>query len=75
MLERYVGFVLIISGFLVPRPTLVMLAMFPILVTMYALPARREEREAKAELGDEYRHDAMRTLAFLPTFAVGHGAV
>jgi len=46
MLERYVEFVLIMSGFLLQWPTLVTLAMFPILVTMYVLLARREEREA-----------------------------
>ena len=34
---QYVGFILIMLGFLVQWPTLVALAMFPVLVTMYVL--------------------------------------
>jgi len=63
---QYVGFILIMFGFLLQWPTLVTLVMFPILVTMYVLLARREEREAEAEFGDEYRRYAARTPAFLP---------
>ena len=63
---QYVGFILIMLGFLLQWPTLVTLVMFPILVTMYVLLARREEREAEAEFGDEYRRYAARTPAFLP---------
>jgi len=63
---QYVGFVLIMVGFLLQWPTLFTLAMFPVLVTMYVLLARREEREAEAEFGDEYRRYAARTPAFLP---------
>ena len=33
---------------------------------MYVLLARREEREAEVEFGDEYRRYAARTPAFLP---------
>jgi protein-S-isoprenylcysteine O-methyltransferase Ste14 len=40
---QYAGFVLIMFGFLMQWPTLVTLAMFPVLVTMYTLLARREE--------------------------------
>jgi protein-S-isoprenylcysteine O-methyltransferase Ste14 len=63
---QYVGFVLIMFGFLVQWPTLVTLVMFPILVTMYLLLARREEREAEAQFGDEYRRYAARTPALFP---------
>jgi protein-S-isoprenylcysteine O-methyltransferase Ste14 len=35
-------------GFLLQWPTLVTLAMFPVLVTMYVLLARREERQSEA---------------------------
>jgi protein-S-isoprenylcysteine O-methyltransferase Ste14 len=45
---------------------LVTLVMFPILVTLYLLLARREEREAEAQFGDEYRRYAARTPAFFP---------
>jgi protein-S-isoprenylcysteine O-methyltransferase Ste14 len=64
-------------GFLLQWPTLVTLVMFPILVTMYVLLAKREEREAEAEFGDEYRRYAARTPAFFPrwggTTPVGTG--
>jgi protein-S-isoprenylcysteine O-methyltransferase Ste14 len=63
---QYVGFVLIMFGFLVQWPTLVTLVMFPILVTMYVLLAKREERVVEAEFGDEYRRYAASTPAFLP---------
>jgi protein-S-isoprenylcysteine O-methyltransferase Ste14 len=63
---QYAGFVLIMLGFLLQWPTLITLAMFPILVAMYVLLARREEREAEAEFGDEYRRYAARTPAFFP---------
>ena len=63
---QYAGFILIMLGFLVQWPTLVTLAMFPILVTMYVLLARREEVEAAAEFGDEWRAYAARTPRFVP---------
>jgi protein-S-isoprenylcysteine O-methyltransferase Ste14 len=63
---QYVGFILIMLGFLFQWPTLITLIMFPILVTMYVLLARREEREALAEFGDQYRRYMARTPAFIP---------
>ena len=63
---QYLGFILIMTGFLLQWPTLVTLVMFPILVTMYVRLARREERQAAAEFGDEYASYAKRTPAFLP---------
>jgi protein-S-isoprenylcysteine O-methyltransferase Ste14 len=68
---QYVGFVLIMLGFLVQWPTLVTLVMFPVLVTMYVLLARREERDAQSEFGDEYRRYASQTPAFLPRWGSG----
>lgn len=65
---QYVGFVLIMFGFLVQWPTLVTLVMFPILVTMYALLARREEVESEAEFGEGWRAYAKRTPRFFPRF-------
>jgi protein-S-isoprenylcysteine O-methyltransferase Ste14 len=46
-------------------PTLVTLAMFPVLVFMYVRLAHREERDAVAEFGDEYRRYMARTPAFM----------
>lgn len=63
---QYVGFVLIMLGFLVQWPTILTALMFPILVWMYLRLARREEHEIEAEFGDEYRRYAAETPAFLP---------
>ena len=63
---QYVGFVLVMFGFLLQWPTLLTLAMFPVLVVMYVRLARSEEREALAEFGDEYRAYMNRVPAFLP---------
>ena len=63
---QYIGFVLIMLGFLLQWPTLITLALFPILVTMYVRLARREEREAAATFGEEYARYAARTPAFFP---------
>ena len=66
---QYVGFMLIMFGFLLQWPTLLTLIMFPILVYMYVGLARREEREALAEFGEEYARYAARTPAFFPRFS------
>ncbi|OGI64461.1 MAG: isoprenylcysteine carboxyl methyltransferase [Candidatus Muproteobacteria bacterium RBG_16_60_9] len=63
---QYVGFVLIMTGFLVQWPTLLTLAMFPVLVYMYVRLARYEERETEREFGAEYRRYAASTPAFVP---------
>jgi protein-S-isoprenylcysteine O-methyltransferase Ste14 len=63
---QYVGFVLIIFGFLLQWPTLITLIMFPILAYMYARLARLEEREVTAEFGEEYVRYASETPGFLP---------
>lgn len=63
---QYVGFVLIMLGFLLQWPTLPTLVMFPILITMYVRLARQEEREALAEFGEAYARYAATTPAFFP---------
>ena len=63
---QYDGFILIMLGFLLQWPTLLTLAMFPILVWMYVRLARHEEREVRAEFGDEYARYAATTPAFVP---------
>lgn len=74
---QYVGFVLLLLGFLFQWPTLLTLAMFPILVLMYLRLARSEEYEARKRLGAGYERYAGRTPAFLPRAGphgtVGHG--
>jgi protein-S-isoprenylcysteine O-methyltransferase Ste14 len=63
---QYVGFILVMLGFLVQWPTLLTLAMFPVLVWMYMRLARQEERDVRKEFGEEYDRYAARTPAWLP---------
>ena len=63
---QYVGFILVMLGFLVQWPTLLTLAMFPVLVSMYVRLARQEEREARAEFGEAYKQYAAKTPGWLP---------
>jgi protein-S-isoprenylcysteine O-methyltransferase Ste14 len=65
---QYVGFILIMLGFLSQWPTVLTLAMFPVLVGMYVRLARREEREVRAEFGEAYARYAATTPAFIPRF-------
>jgi protein-S-isoprenylcysteine O-methyltransferase Ste14 len=65
---QYVGFVLIMFGFLLQWPTLITLVMFPVLVWIYARLAKPEERDSIAEFGGEYERYRARTPAFIPTF-------
>ena len=63
---QYVGFVLIMFGFLLQWPTLLTLAMFPVLVWMYARLAKREEQEATAQFGEAYARYVEQVPAFIP---------
>lgn len=63
---QYVGFVLVMFGFLLQWPTLLTFAMFPALVWMYVRLARQEEREVLAEFGETYREYMQRVPAFWP---------
>jgi protein-S-isoprenylcysteine O-methyltransferase Ste14 len=63
---QYVGFVLVMLGFLFQWPTLLTLAMFPVLVWMYVHLARQEEREALTQFGNAYEQYARRVPAFVP---------
>lgn len=65
---QYVAFLVIMLGFLLQWPTLLTLAMFPILTAMYVQLARREEREVRARFGDVYVRYAAITSAFIPRF-------
>ena len=63
---QYVGFIAIMLGFLLQWPTLLTLAMFPVLVAMYVRLARREESDALAQFGAAYRAYMERVPAFFP---------
>ncbi len=63
---QYVGFILIMLGFLLQWPTILTIIMFPILVWMYARLARSEEKEAQKEFGALWDEYAEKTPAFIP---------
>jgi protein-S-isoprenylcysteine O-methyltransferase Ste14 len=65
---QYVAFVLILLGFLLQWPTLLTLAMFPILLVMYGRLAITEEREMHKQFGTDFEAYAMRTPRFIPGF-------
>ena len=63
---QYVAFVLIMFGFLLQWPTILTLAMFPVLVVMYGYLAMREEADMLAKFGKEHESYAARTPRFIP---------
>lgn len=63
---QYVGFVLILTGFLLQWPTILTLAMYPVLIWMYLRLSRSEEAEARARFGAEYDAWARQVPAYLP---------
>ena len=67
-------FVLILTGFLLQWPTLLTLAMFPILLVMYARLAITEEADMRKRFGAEFEVYAARTPRFLPSFRTSRSA-
>ena len=63
---QYLGFILIMLGFLLQWPTLLTALMFPILVFMYVRLAVSEEREAEQKFGEAWHDYAARTPRFIP---------
>lgn len=63
---QYASFVLIMTGFMLQWPTLLKLAMFPVLVVMYVRLARAEERDSELAFGQAWRDYTARTPAFIP---------
>lgn len=66
---QYVGFVLVLLGFLMQWPTILTLLMFPVLVLMYVRLAHSEEQEVRAEFGEAYDRYAAQVPAFLPRWS------
>lgn len=64
---QYVAFVLILLGFLLQWPTVLTLAMFPVLVAMYARLAVNEERDMRRAFGAAFDDFAARTPRFFPS--------
>lgn len=63
---QYIAFIVIMFGFLLQWPTLLTIAMFPVLVWMYTRLAKSEEREAEKEFGKLWRIYKQQTPAFIP---------
>jgi protein-S-isoprenylcysteine O-methyltransferase Ste14 len=63
---QYVGFVLIMFGFLLQWPTLITLAMFPLLLLMHARLSLKNGLEAEQAFGGAWQH--YNTPRFLPQF-------
>jgi protein-S-isoprenylcysteine O-methyltransferase Ste14 len=63
---QYDGFVLVMFGFLLQWPTLLTLAMFPVLVWMYVRLARQEECETLKEFGPDFERYMLEVPAFIP---------
>lgn len=64
---QYVGFIAILTGFVLQWPTILTLAMYPPLVWMYVALARREERDARAGFGPAYDRYAAHVPAWIPS--------
>jgi protein-S-isoprenylcysteine O-methyltransferase Ste14 len=63
---QYLGFIAIMVGFLLQWPTVLTLAMFPLLLWMYVHLAHAEEREALREFGSQYEQWAAMTPRWIP---------
>jgi len=63
---QYVAFVVIMFGFLMQWPTILTLAMFPVLLVVYWKLALSEEKAAQAEFQGEYDAYAAKTPRFIP---------
>lgn len=65
---QYVGFILVMIGFLFMWPTLTTLVMFPILVTVYVRLAKREEEVASEEFNETYHNYMKQVPTFIPNW-------
>jgi protein-S-isoprenylcysteine O-methyltransferase Ste14 len=63
---QYIGFILIMFGFLLQWPTIPTLIMFPMLIYMYVRLARKEEQDSRREFGEAWDEYAAKTPAFFP---------
>ncbi|MCX9082845.1 MAG: isoprenylcysteine carboxylmethyltransferase family protein [Candidatus Methanoperedens sp.] len=64
---QYLGLIVLTIGLLIQWPTIITLAMWPILVLMYYRLAKREEREAIEAFGGIYEEYMLRTPMLLPS--------
>lgn len=72
---QYLGFLLVLVGFLIQWPTLPTLVLFPILVGAYLRLAGREERDLAARFGECWTLYRARTPMFVPRWPVGAASI
>lgn len=63
---QYLGLMLVVIAFNIQWPTLLTLAMAPLLIVAYVRQARREDRELNARFGGAYLRYAERVPGFIP---------
>jgi protein-S-isoprenylcysteine O-methyltransferase Ste14 len=66
---QYIGFVVIMFGFLLQWPTILTVIMFPILVIMYWRLAKFEEAESQERFGEAWDDYAQNVPAFFPRWS------
>ena len=71
---QYVGFLVIMVGFLLQWPTIPTLVMFPVLIVIYRRLSLQEERAVAAEFGTDWEDYARRTPRFIPRLRTTQGA-
>ncbi|VVB90151.1 Phospholipid methyltransferase [uncultured archaeon] len=64
---QYLGLIVVTVGLLIQWPTIITLAMWPVLVIMYYRLAKREEKEALEAFGERYEEYRRKTPMFLPS--------
>ncbi|KZC18939.1 MULTISPECIES: methyltransferase family protein [Rhodanobacter] len=63
---QYVGFFMIMTGFLLQWPTLLTLAMYPVLIWVYARLSIAEERDSLKRFGEAYASYMTEVPRFIP---------
>jgi protein-S-isoprenylcysteine O-methyltransferase Ste14 len=63
---QYMGFIIIMFGFLLQWPTILTLLMFPALLAMYVHLAHTEEAEARLKFGQAYERYASSVAGWFP---------
>ncbi|MDO8686508.1 MAG: methyltransferase domain-containing protein, partial [Clostridiales bacterium] len=68
---QYLGLIVMTVGLLIQWPTIITVAMWPVLVVMYYRLAKKEEKEALEAFGERYEDYKRNTPMFLPLISKG----
>ena len=63
---QYLGLYLILAGFIIQWPTIITVAMFPVLIFMYYRLSLNEEKTLEKEFGQKFLEYKSRTKMFVP---------